>query len=223
MNHCTDCALSSKEVNCVPSRVGSNPKYLLLLSAPAARGGFDPPEIKLLDKALALLGVPGEDVALGYTLRCPLTCNVKSSHIKACTKYWQADVKEIQPEVIICLGGIPFSSVMPKTKGGVSRNRLREYGYKGIPVFVTYSPQACINKAEWRRELFNDLETYLVKKPWDKPIKDIPVHLVNNNHDMEIALKMVEQSKVVGFDIETRGFDPYLLTVGITTGVQSNE
>lgn len=236
---CRDCQLGEQDwliTRCIPARLASEEvpiedgvrvEYLLVGEAPGATEDelgvpFMGASGGLLQKALDILakdeGLDLRRVGITNSVRCRPADN-KNPPIKAkreCLKYLEAEVATLKPDVIVALGAQAASALTKGEVSSVGPNRLKVFDFEGVPLVVTFHPAAMLYDRRKVQDFLDDLHAYLVKRIWEaEPEDEVAVRLVNTMEGFEkLKLKLAGESRL-GFDIETQGFTPHILTIAI--------
>lgn len=136
---------------------------------------FVGPAGRVLDEALAEAGIPRESVYLTnavkhfrFELRGKRRIHEKPTvaHIDACHAWLEAELRVVEPDVVVCLGATAARAVLGRTvRIGEERGRPRQHA--GVLVVVTVHPSSVIRiredaaRATARAELAADLRAAL--------------------------------------------------------------
>lgn len=121
---------------------------------------FSGPAGRQLDKLLTALGYGRDAVFVDNVVKCrPLQNRTpKVSECKACFPYLEAEIENIQPKVLICVGK-PAAQTILGLKGPMYQLNGTWHKFKGIPTTIIYHP------AYWMRLENIDRQKYVeVKK-----------------------------------------------------------
>jgi uracil-DNA glycosylase family 4 len=171
---------------------------------------------RILNECLQLAGIRREDVFIANAARCrpPGNRTPTQQETNACLIYTAEDILELQPKVILCLGGAALKALTGKD--GVAANRGKQIPPRSqlrigdAKVFVTYHPASLThnrNPAEQKRireAIAQDLRlaTSLVE---NKPVSDHKKALLPEGYSLEQlgrGLQVLEKCKVVACDLE---------------------
>ena len=132
---------------------------------------------ELLDKMLAAIDLPREDVYICNTVKCRPTLHeggklrnrAPTPHEMAnCRPYLDEQIAIIQPAVILALGA-PAAKSFLGSDFGITRGRGRWYeGPGGIPLMVTFHPAYVLRQGgmaltETKRQVWSDLKMVRAK------------------------------------------------------------
>jgi len=172
---------------------------------------FAGPAGKYLDLTLENVGLDRDHLFITNVLCChpPQDRDPTPQEMKACKIYLEAQIREVKPKRILCLGGIALKALAGKS--GVAENRGRVFYYHidedhTVEVYPTYHPSYIRSNPRFYPVLYTDL--LRLKGNTRKPIEThyIPVE------DMTTFRAMIRElltSQEVSFDLETEGLDPW--------------
>jgi uracil-DNA glycosylase family 4 len=103
---------------------------------------FVGPAGQLLDAMLAAIALKrGENVYIANAVKCrpPGNRTPAPEEIAACRPYLERQIALLQPKLIVLLGKAAAQAVLGSDEP-LARLRGRDFGYRGIPVLVTYHP-----------------------------------------------------------------------------------
>lgn len=110
---CERCSLHETRTNCVFGDGNRQAKLMFVGEAPGEKEDLSGTPFvgaagKLLDKYLALVEIPRDQVYICNILKCrpPKNRDPKPEEEDACIGYLRAQVRLIQPKIIVCLGRI---------------------------------------------------------------------------------------------------------------------
>ncbi|MBQ4107392.1 MAG: uracil-DNA glycosylase, partial [Lentisphaeria bacterium] len=75
----------------------------------------------------------------------------------ACIGYLKQQIRIVQPEVIVLLGGTALSFLL-REKASISKMRGNWIDFEGIPVMPTFHPAYLLRQESAKREAWNDLQ-----------------------------------------------------------------
>lgn len=111
----------------------------------------------VLNNMIKLMGLNREDVFITNVVKCrpPFNRPPTKGEVDACRDYLIAQIRAIQPRVLVCLGASAVNALLGgKKKIGEVRGKWFEY--LNIPLIATYHPSA-IARAE-REPNYNDMK-----------------------------------------------------------------
>jgi len=155
-------------------------------------------------------------VAVTSTVRCAAPEGKKPSIVskRECLKYLEAEVDNLDPDVIVALGSQSIAALTDGKITSVGPNRLKVFEFHGRPLVVTFHPAAMLYDRRKTQDFLDDLHAYLIRRTWEETIEDeIPVRLVNSMEGFAKLRAHLAGQMEVGLDIETQGFTPHVLTI----------
>jgi DNA polymerase-1 len=173
---------------------------------------------KMLDSILIELGLNREDMYVTNTIKChPLFNHPPNvSQIETCTTaYLRKEIQEINPELIICLGGHAAKALLADHNVQIISVRQQVHYTQGpfpknIPFIVTYHPAATFHKPELLEFIVQDFEFAkgLLKGKLPAIKKKANYEKITSlNNISELG---VEETKWLDLDLETDGLDPFI-------------
>ncbi len=141
--NCTKCRLSQSRENVVFGEGKLNSKIMLIGEAPGAQEDktgrpFVGRAGKLLDRFLEEAGLSREkDIYITNIVKCrpPENRNPKPDEAETCLQYLEAQVKYIQPKIILPAGSVAVKYVL-NTKEGITKIRGQWFNLKDNEVKV---------------------------------------------------------------------------------------
>jgi uracil-DNA glycosylase family 4 len=159
---------------------------------------------KVLDRALDRAGIKRENVYITNAVRCrpPDNRTPTKSEIKACSGYMAAEIKAVNPKVIVPMGNAALTALL--NTSGITKKRGAIIQHGGREYFPIYHPAATLHNPALEPDFFNDwltLARYLKgedKKPKTK------VYLVQGFASLRKLLdRMALVESPIAFDVET--------------------
>jgi len=169
---CTRCPLHRTKTNYVFGAGNPNARIMLVGEAPGAdEDRLGKPFVgkagEVLTRALAAVGLERErDTYIANTLKCrpPRNRDPLPEELTACTPYLEAQVRIVQPRVLLALGRFAAAWLLnvptERFSIGTYRGRFHETRF-GIPVFITYHPAATFRREEVKEMFFKDIQTFM--------------------------------------------------------------
>jgi len=119
---------------------------------------------ELLDKMIAAMGLSRERVYICNVVKCrpPNNRDPEPDEIIACQPFLRAQVRSVQPKVIVTLGRFA-SQCLTGTTGSMSRMRGRFHDFLGIPLMPTYHPAYLLRTPADKRKAWSDLKQVMAK------------------------------------------------------------
>ena len=102
------------------------------------------------------------DVFIANVLKCrpPQNRNPEPDEILSCQPFLDAQIRAIQPRVIVGLGKFGAQWLL-KTAEPITRLRGRMGQYQGIPVMPTYHPAYLLRNAAGKKDVWEDMKVVL--------------------------------------------------------------
>ncbi len=114
---------------------------------------------QLLDKMIAAMTFRREEVFIANIVKCRPPGNrvPEPDEAAACIGYLKQQIRIVQPEVIVLLGGTALSFLL-REKTSISKMRGNWIDFEGIPVMPTFHPAYLLRQESAKREAWNDLQ-----------------------------------------------------------------
>ena len=121
----------------------------------------------LFSKMLAAINISIDDVYITSLLKChvPDLHTVFTSEVHHCNNYLSQQICIVKPDLLIVLGDTAVRCALQKD---ADLDKLRDelntvdvsnsFRFEGVPLFVSYSPQELLRKAESKRKAWADLK-----------------------------------------------------------------
>lgn len=145
-------------------RGGRAPRVLFVGEAPGAeedRRGvpFVGRAGRELDRAVARLGLSGEEFGVVNVLKCrPPGNRFDRSAARTCRPYLDRQLELLRPEVVVTLGARALATLDPKAPPVLSVAGRPRPG-TGIPIFPLLHPAAALRSRRWRERWERDVGT----------------------------------------------------------------
>ena len=100
-----------------------------------------------------------EEVYITNVVKCRPPGNrlPNPDEVKACRKYLEAEIRIIQPRIVVCLGAMATQTVVdPRAKIGQSRGKWLQRN--GIKIMPTYHPAALLRNTSYKRPTWEDFK-----------------------------------------------------------------
>lgn len=114
---------------------------------------------QLLDKILAAGGFQRPSVYICNVVKCRPPGNrlPNPDEVKECSKYLEAQIRIIQPQIIVCLGALA-SQVVIDPKARITQIRGRWFSRQGIQIMATFHPAALLRNESYKRPTWEDIK-----------------------------------------------------------------
>jgi uracil-DNA glycosylase len=128
---------------------------------------------QLLDKILASVGFNRSEVFIANILKCrpPGNRDPLPDEVESCMPHLMKQIESIGPGLILALGRIAGQNLLG-TQEPLNRLRGDVRSFRGIPVMVTYHPAALLRNPEWKRPVWEDMQS--LRRLYDRIIGDKP-------------------------------------------------
>ena len=158
---CTNCALHESRKKSVPGEGPANAEIMFIGEGP----GFHENEQgrpfvgaagKFLDQLLAQAGVTRADVFIGNVVKCrpPGNRDPLPEELAACDVHLEAQIKAINPSIIVTLGRFSMNKFIPGAKISAIHGQMRKVGDRFvIPMF---HPAAALHQAALKPAILAD-------------------------------------------------------------------
>ncbi|MDP1715389.1 MAG: uracil-DNA glycosylase [Anaerolineales bacterium] len=158
---CTNCALHESRKKSVPGEGPANAEIMFIGEGP----GFHENEQgrpfvgaagKFLDQLLAQAGVTRADVFIGNVVKCrpPGNRDPLPEELAACDIHLEAQIKAINPSIIVTLGRFSMNKFIPGAKISAIHGQMRRVGDRFvIPMF---HPAAALHQAALKPAILAD-------------------------------------------------------------------
>jgi DNA polymerase len=117
---------------------------------------------QLLNAMLQAINVSREDVYISNAVKCrpPNNRTPEQSETTACLPYLQAQIKRIQPDLIILLGKVAAQQLL-QTDETIAKLRGQIHDYQNIPTLVSYHPAYLLRRPIDKAKSWQDLQLAL--------------------------------------------------------------
>lgn len=161
---CTKCPLHETRTNVVFGEGNANARLLFVGEGPGAEEDkqgrpFVGRAGQLLTKMINAMGLEREEVFIANIVKCrpPQNRNPFKNEIATCINYLHKQLELIQPEVIICLGGVAAQTLLDTDKG-ISRLRGKFTEFGGFKVMPTFHPAYLLRNPKMKKPAWEDLQ-----------------------------------------------------------------
>lgn len=179
---CKKCRLWERRTYPVPGEGSAHVRLMLIGEAPGRMEDetgrpFVGKAGKLLDNALILGGLKRTVVYITNVVKCrpPGNRNPSEDECNTCAMFLNAQIRCINPNVIVTLGNVATSVVLPRylfnpqTVGRIHGNAFNS-AIHGVSIIPTYHPAACIYNPALKDDFLKDI------------LKAISYHNICNNN-----------------------------------------
>ena len=229
MSRCSECKLCETADHI--RLMGQGPrraKIMVIGEAPGAREDevgkpFQGRSGELLDALLESAGLKRKDVYITNAVKCrpPDNKTPTKTEVKKCKPWLDKEIKKVKPKFVLLLGNTALESVTGKK--GIKKARGKPIEEDGILYLPTYHPAFVLRDPRQRPRVEGDLRHFsdIVNRGGARKQKGLNYRIVTEKN-IEKALRDIKRTRVLGFDTETSGLDPFLpgswvTSVGIST------
>jgi len=165
VGECKKCDLSKTATNPVPGSGNPNAEIVFIGEAPGEQEDkqglpFVGNSGKLLDKLLNTIRVPRSDVFICNILkhRPPGNRDPLPEEMKVCVPYLKAQLKIIQPKIVITLGRFAMNYFFPQESISRVHGQIRNITWQDLPLTIipVYHPSAGLRNGAMLKSLQND-------------------------------------------------------------------
>lgn len=116
---------------------------------------------QLLDAILWAVGIERSAVYITNILKCrpPQNREPFAEEVAACQHFLQAQIRLIQPQMIVAVGKVPALNLVKTHEKTLGRLRGQVYSYQwdeAIPVYITYHPAYLLRSPQEKRKAWQD-------------------------------------------------------------------
>ncbi len=166
---CEKCELHQTRTNCVFGSGSRDSDVLFVGEAPGEKEDLSGVPFvgaagKLLDKYLYAVGIARERVYIANILKCrpPKNRDPKPEEENACIDYLRAQVKLLNPKVIICLGRISAMRLI-KPDFKITREHGQWFTRGKYLITAVYHPAALLRDPRKKEEMLTDMQAIKAK------------------------------------------------------------
>lgn len=158
---CTKCALHESRKRSVPGDGPANAEIMFIGEGPGFHENeqghpFVGASGKFLDQLLAQAGVTRSDVFIANVVKCrpPGNRDPLPDELAACDLYLEAQIKAINPSIIVTLGRFSMNKFFPGAKISTVHGQMQKIGERFvIPMF---HPAAALHQAALKPSILGD-------------------------------------------------------------------
>jgi len=114
---------------------------------------------KLLNKILEAADFNREEVYIANVVKCRPPGNrlPNPDEVKECRNYLEAQIRIINPSIIVCLGALACQTVID-SKAKIGQTRGKWFLRNGIKIMATYHPAALLRNENYKRPTWDDFK-----------------------------------------------------------------
>lgn len=177
IRQCTDCSLCKGINHHVPGIGSFDTDLMLIGEGPGAhedRTGFPfmGPAGELLEELLRAIGFTRADVFITNMIKCraPGNRDPQTYEVAACNKYLDAQIRLVNPKVIVPLGRYSLWKFFPKAKISEARGKIKQQD--GRYIYPVMHPAAALHKPVLKDLIVADFLKIpeVIEMPWPKQV-----------------------------------------------------
>lgn len=173
---CRRCKLCSGRTNVVYGVGSARARLMFIGEGPGAdedrRGEpFVGRAGQLLDRIIVAMGLSRPDVYIANVVKCrpPDNRDPERDEAETCRPFVEAQIRIIEPEVIVTLGKVPLQWLLRAQIPGITRVRGQWFSYDGIPAMATFHPAYLLRVPEAKRPVWEDMQAVMAKLGLERP------------------------------------------------------
>ncbi len=166
---CAKCALHATRTNCVFGTGNREADLLFVGEAPGEQEDLSGTPFvgragKLLNQYLFAVDIPREDVYIANILKCrpPQNRDPLPEEEDACMDYLRAQVKLIEPKIIVCLGRIAAMRLI-KPDFRITKEHGQWFERGRFLITAVYHPAALLRDPRKKEEMLTDMQNIRAK------------------------------------------------------------
>lgn len=166
---CHACGLCQTRTNVVFGVGTPHAEVLIIGEAPGANEDeqgepFVGRAGKLLDDMLAMIGLHRRNIYITNSVKCrpPQNRDPLNTEKDACRGYLQAQLRLMQPKIIVCLGRISAAEII-KPDFKITQEHGQFFERDGVLLTAIYHPAALLRDPHKKPETFEDLKKLQAK------------------------------------------------------------
>ena len=115
---------------------------------------------QLLDRILQAASLRRDEVYITNVVKCRPPGNrlPNPGEVAACRGYLDAQIRLIQPKILVCLGLLATRTVIDE-KASMGRARGKWFTRQGVSIIATYHPAALLRRQEYKRPTWEDFKS----------------------------------------------------------------
>jgi len=216
-NNCQKCDLCKTRKNVVHSVLPEGAKVLFIGEGPGKNEDltgepFQGEAGKKLDDTLYYAGIDRFSCGVANTVACrpPDNRNPVKKEMTACFEFLDAEIRSLKPELIVLLGAVPVSLLLPGqgTLKSIHGNFYvsEEYGCKIVP---TYHPAYALYEPARRIDMNQDMlkVSQFLKGEAAQKKKPTKYYVVKTKKQFDWLIENLSEQELWAFDVETTGLD----------------
>ena len=165
--NCSKCKLCNGRKNVVIGTGNKNAKIMFIGEGPGADEDiqgipFVGKAGKLMDQAFQGVGINRDEVYIANIVKCrpPNNRNPEDDEASSCRDFLNAQIKLLNPEVIVLLGSVALKNILGK-EYGITSSRGKWVEKEGIKYLPTFHPAALLRDEAKKIDFWKDLKKIL--------------------------------------------------------------
>lgn len=161
---CKKCKLCNGRKNVVIGTGNKNAKIMFIGEGPGADEDeqgipFVGKAGQLMNKAFTGIGINREDVYIANIVKCrpPQNRNPEKEEADACKEYLEAQIKLVNPDIIVLLGSVALKNVLGE-EYGITQSRGKWVELNGKKILATFHPAALLRDESKKIDFWKDLK-----------------------------------------------------------------
>lgn len=162
--NCNKCKLAQNRKNVVIDDGTRNAKVMFIGEGPGADEDatgipFVGKAGKLMNIALEGLGIKREEIYIANVVKCrpPENRNPEKDEADACREYLEAQIKLVNPKIIVLLGSVALKNILGE-EYGITKSRGEWIEKDGIMYMPTFHPAALLRDENKKIDFWMDLK-----------------------------------------------------------------
>ena len=167
ISECMECELCNTRSKTVPGQGNQQPEVMFVGEGPGHEEdqqglAFVGPAGKLLTRMIEAMGYTRDDVFIANVVKCrpPGNRTPYPHEMQACLPYLAAQIRILQPKVIVSLGATALKGLV-EVRAGITKLRGKWLSFEGIDLMPTYPPAYLLRSPEYKKDTWEDLKTVL--------------------------------------------------------------
>ncbi len=165
-SNCQKCPLHENRKKFVYGQGNPNADLMIIGEGPGQQEDqsgqvFVGPAGQLLTKMLKAINIERDQVYITNIVKChpPHNRDPFPAEREACLPYLIEQIEIVKPKVILLLGKVAATSLLPhQENASLSSFRNKEHYYQNIRTFVSYHPSALLRNASYKLPAWHDLQ-----------------------------------------------------------------
>ena len=158
IGRCQLCELHTARKQAIGGEGNAEAELMVITDAPVDGALFTAENQTMLQRMLQAINIDLSDVYITTLVKCqpPEQRAPFTSEMICCDEYLSAQIKLIQPKIILVLGERASQQLLVSQKS-LADLRLRQYQHMGVPVYASCHPHELFGCAETKRKVWQDM------------------------------------------------------------------